>query len=158
MGAAVVALSSDLGPGVPAATAAAAQMDADAPAVGDRGRDRFARNRWRAEPAADARRSPALLLRHRDGLPWRTGAHPPGREISHRLLRCAVVRRHARRFVRGPDRAIYVFLDSGISDPGRAGGVVPTAWGGAFIALDHMVLADSGSACAGVDREFLCRG
>ena len=64
------------------------------------GVDRAAGGRRRAESAADARRAPALLLRHRDGLPWRTGAHPPGREISHRLLCRAVVRRHGRRPVR----------------------------------------------------------
>ncbi len=77
-----------------------------AAAAGDRGRHRAAGDRRRAESAADARRPSALFLRHRDGLPWRTGAHPPGREISHRLLCRAVVRRHGRRLVRRPDRAV----------------------------------------------------
>src|SRR6202035_2333021 len=100
VGAAAVALSLDLGAGVPVAPAAAAQMDADGAAAGDHGCDRAARGRRRAEPAADARRPSALLLRHRDGLPWRAGANPPVGEISHRLLCRTVVRRHARRSVR----------------------------------------------------------
>ena len=98
-----------------------------AAAAGDRRRDRAAGGRRRAEPAADARRASALLLRHRDGLPWRTGAHPPGGEISHRLLCRAVVRRHGRRPVRRPDRAVHLLLDRGISDPAGAGGAVPAA-------------------------------
>src|SRR6185437_4672386 len=81
VGAAAVALPPDLGTGVPVAPAAAAQMDAEAAAAGDRGRDRAVRGRRRAESAAHARRPPALLLFHRDGLPWRVGANPPGREI-----------------------------------------------------------------------------
>ena len=91
-----------------------------AAAAGDRRRDRPARGRRRTEPAADARRPSALFLRHRDGLPWRTGAHPPGGEISHRLLCRAVVRRHGRRPVRRPDRALHVLMDRGIPDPARA--------------------------------------
>src|ERR1700730_763792 len=127
VGAAAVALSPDLGAGVPVAPAAAASMDADAAAAGDHGRDRAARGRWRAESAADARRAPALFLYHSDGLPWRVGAHSPGREISHRLLCRVVVRRHGRRIVCRPDRAVYVFMDRGISDPAGAGGIVPPA-------------------------------
>ena len=112
VGAAAVAVSPDLGAGVPVAPAAAAQMDAAAAAAGDHGRDRAARGRRRTEPAADAGRPSALFLRHRDGLPWRTGAHPPGGEISHRLLCRAVVRRHGRRPVRRPDRAVSRFHGS----------------------------------------------
>ena len=93
------------------------------------GVDRAAGGRRRAEPAADARRPSALLLRDRDGLPWRTGAHPSGREVSHRLLCRAVVRRHGRRTVRRPDRAVHLLLDRGISDPAGAGGAVPSAGG-----------------------------
>ena len=125
LGAAAVALSAHLGAGVPVAPAVAAQMDADDPAARDRGRDRAARGRRRAEPAADARRPSTLLLRHRDGLPWRAGAHAAGREISHRLLCRAVVRRHGRRPVRRPDCALHVLLDRRISDPGRARCAVP---------------------------------
>ena len=134
VGAAAVALSLDLGAGVPVASAVAAQMDAGAAAGGDRGRHRAIGGRRRTEPAADARRPSALLLRHRDGLPWRTGAHPPGREISHRLLCRAVVRRHGRRAVRRPDRAVCVFVGRRISDPGGAGRVVPAARRRAFSA------------------------
>ena len=57
VGAAAVAVSADLGAGVPVAPAAAAQMDADGAAAGDRRRDRAARGRRRTEPAADARRA-----------------------------------------------------------------------------------------------------
>ena len=127
VGAAAVALSADLGAGVPVAAAAAAQMDAAAAAAGDRGRHRPARGRRRAEFAADARRAPTVLLRHRDGLPWRTGAHAAAGEISHRLLCRAVVRRHGRRPVRRPDRAVHLLLDRGIPDPAGAGGAVPSA-------------------------------
>src|SRR5260370_30228683 len=70
VGAAAVALSADLGAGVPVAPAAAAQMDADAATAGDRGCDRSARGRHRTEPAADPRLPPAFFLRHRNGLPW----------------------------------------------------------------------------------------
>ena len=100
VGAAAVAVSVDLGAGVPVAAAVAAQMDAAGAAAGDRRRGHPAGGRRRAESAADARRASALLLRHRDGLPWRTGADPAGGEISHRLLCRAVVRRHGRRLVR----------------------------------------------------------
>ena len=83
-----------------------------------------------------------VFLHHRDGLPWRAGAHPPGREISHRLLCRAVVRRHGRRPVRRPDRAVHVFVDRGISDPAGAGGVVPAARPRrAVAALEPLVLA-----------------
>ena len=115
-----------------------------AAAAGDHGRGRAARGRRRTESAADARRPPALLLRHRDGLPRRAGAYPPGREISHRLLCRAVVRRHGRRIVRRPDRAVYVFMDRGIPDPAGAGRVVPSARRqGAVSALEQLVLAVS---------------
>ncbi len=93
------------------------------------GVDRAARGRRRAEPAADARRASTVFLRHRDGLPWRTGAHPAGREISHRLLCRAVVRRHGRRPVRRPDRAVHLLMDRRIPDPAGAGGAVPAAGG-----------------------------
>ena len=125
VGAAAVALSVDLGAGVPVASAAAAQMDAAGAAAGDRRRRGAAGGRRRAESAADARRASALLLRDRDGLPRRTGAHPPGGEISHRFLCRAVVRRHGRRPVRRPDRAVHLLMDRGISDPAGAGGAVP---------------------------------
>ena len=127
VGAAAVALSVDLGAGVPVAAIAAAQMDAAGAAFGDRRRRGAAGGRRRAESAADARRASALLLRDRDGLPRRTGAHPPGGEISHRLLCRAVVRRHGRRPVRRPDRAVHLLMDRGISDPAGAGGAVPSA-------------------------------
>ena len=155
VGAAAVALSPDLGAGVPVAAAAAAQMDAAGAAAGDRRRRRAARGRRRAESAADARRPSALLLRHRDGLPWRTGAHPPGSEISHRLLCRAVVRRHGRRPVRRPDRAVHLFLDRGISDPAGAGGAVPSARQRAAAALEPLVLAVPRRARGGADRADL---
>ena len=156
VGAAAVAVSPDLGAGVPVAPAAAAQMDADGAAAGDRRRDRAARGRRRTEPAADARRPSALFLRHRDGLPWRTGAHPPGGEISHRLLCRAVVRRHGRRPVRGADRAVHVFMDRRIPDPAGAGGVVPSARRRrAVAALGRLVLAVSRRAGGGADRAVL---
>src|SRR5439155_283888 len=82
VGAAAIALSPDLGAGVPVAPVAVAQMDVDAAAAGDRGRGRAARGRRRTEPAADARRPPAFFLRHCDGLPRRVGAHPPVRLFS----------------------------------------------------------------------------
>ena len=108
------------------------------------GVDRAACGRRRAKSAADARRPSALLFRDRDGLSRRIGAHPPGREISHRLLCRAVVRRHGRRAVRRPDRAECVLLDRGISDPDGAGGVVPSAGGRALAALEPLVLAAAG--------------
>ena len=155
VGAAAVALSLDLGAGVPVAAAAAAQMDAAGAAAGDRRRRRAAGVRRRAEFAADARRASALLLRHRDGLPWRTGAHPPGGEISHRLLCRAVVRRHGRRLVRRPDRAVHLLLDRGISDPAGAGGAVPAARRRAAAALEPLVLAVPRRAGGGADRADL---
>ena len=51
----------------------------------------------------------------------------PRRKIPHRLLCRAVVRRHGRRIVRRPDRAVHLLLDRGISDPAGAGGAVPAA-------------------------------
>src|SRR5882724_13282253 len=111
VGAAAIALSADLGAGVPVSPAAAAQMDADAAAAGDRRGGRAARGWRRTEPAADAWRPPALLLCHCDGVPWRTRAYPSSGEISHRLLRGAFVLRQARRIVRRVGRAVYVFLD-----------------------------------------------
>ena len=159
VGAAAIALSPDLGAGVPVAPVAVAQMDVDAAAAGDRGRGRAARGRRRTEPVIDARRAPAFFLRHCDGLPWRVGAHPPGREISHRLLCRAVVRRHDRRIVRRVNRALYVFMDRGIPDPAGAGGVVPPARRQrAFPALEQLVLAVSCRACGGADRPGLVRG
>ena len=129
-----------------------------AAAAGDHGRDRAARGRRRAEPAADARRPSALFLRHRDGLPWRTGAHPPGGEISHRLLCRAVVRRHGRRPVRRLDRAVRVFMGRGIPDPAGAGGAVPPARRrGAVFALERLVLAVPRRARGGPDRAVLVR-
>ena len=98
-----------------------------AAAAGDRRRDRAARGRRRTEFAADARRPSAVFLRHRDGLPRRTGAHPSGREISHRLLCRAVVRRHGRRPVRRPDRAVHLLMDRRIPDPAGLRGAVPAA-------------------------------
>src|SRR5689334_12673612 len=126
VGAAAVALSPDLGAGVPVAAAAAAQMDAAGAAAGDRRRRRAAGGRRRAESIADARRASALLLCHRNGLPWRTGAYPAGGEISYRFLRCAVVRRHGRRSVRRTDRTLHLLLDRGISDSAGGGGAVPS--------------------------------
>src|SRR5229473_3962846 len=127
VGAAAVALSLDLGAGVPVAPAAAAQMDVDGTAAGDHGRDRAARGRRRTESAVDARWTPGLFLCDRDGVPWRTGTYPPGREISHRFLCRAVVRRHGRRIVRRVDRAVYIFVDRGIPDPAGIGSAVPPA-------------------------------
>ena len=67
----------------------------------------------------------AVLLRDRHGLPRRARAHASRRAASHRLLCRAVVRRHGRRPVLGPDRAVRVLLDRRVSDPGRAGGALP---------------------------------
>src|SRR5205085_5537645 len=153
--AAAVALSPDLGLGIPVASAAAAPLDAEAAAAGDRRRGRAAGHRRRTEPAADARGPPTVFLRHCDGLSRRVGAHPPGGEISHRLLCRAVVRRHGRRTVRGPDRPVYVLLGCGIPDPAGTRGLVPPARRGAFRPLERLVLADSGSACARADRALL---
>src|SRR5262249_44197796 len=100
LGAAAVALSAHLGLGVPVAAADPALAGVDGPAAGDRRRGGVARGRRRAESAADARRTSALFLRDRDGLPRRAGAHAATREISHRLLCRAVVRRHGRRTLR----------------------------------------------------------
>ena len=159
VGAAAIALSPDLGPGVPVAPAAAAPMDAEAAAAGDHRRDRAARGRRRTESAADARRPPALLLRHCDGLPRRTGAYPPGCEISHRLLCRAVVRRHDRRIVRRLDRALCVLMDRGIPDPAGTGGVVPPARRQrAVTALEQLVLAVSRRARDRLDRAVLVGG
>ena len=85
----------------------------------------------------------ALFLCHCDGLPWRTGAHPPGREISHRLLCRAVIRRHGRRLVRRTDRAVHVFVGRGIPDPAGSGGAVPAVRRRAIVALEPLVLAVS---------------
>ena len=155
VGAAAVALSPDLGAGVPVAPAVAAQVHADAAAVGDHGGDPAVGDRRRAEPVADARRPPALLLHHCDGLSWRVGAHPPRREISHRFLCRAVVRRHGRRTVRRADRAVHVLLGRGISDPGGAGGAVPAAGRRAVAAMDPLVLAAASHRCGGADRAVL---
>ena len=111
-------------------------IDAAVAADRHRGRGRPARGRRRAEPAADARRASIVLLRHRDGLPWRTGAHAPRRKISHRLLCRAVVRRHGRRPVRRPDRAVRLLLDRRISDPAGVRRAVPPARQRAPAALD----------------------
>ena len=127
VGAAAVAVSAHLGAGVPVAAAAAAQMDAAGAAARDRRRRHPARVRRRAESAADAGRTSIVLLRDRDGLPRRTGAHAAACKISHRLLCRAVVRRHGRRPVRGPDRAVRLLLDRGISDPAGARRAVPPA-------------------------------
>ena len=156
VGAAAVAVSADLGAGVPVAAAAAAQMDAAGAAAGDRRRRRAAGGRRRTEFAADARRTSALFLRHRDGLPWRTGAHPPGGEISHRLLCRAVVRRHGRRPVRRTDRAVRLLVDRGISDPAGAGGAVPSASGNERLPRwSALVLAVPRGAGGGADRADL---
>src|SRR5258707_213875 len=159
VGAAAIALSPDLGLGVPVAPAAAAPIDVEGAAAGDHGRGRPARGRRRTESAADARRPPALLLRHCDGLPWRAGAHPPGCEISHRLLCRVVIRRNDRRIVRRADRALYVFMDRGIPDPAGTGGVVPPARRQrAFAALEQLVLAVFGRARDRLDRAVLVGG
>src|SRR5258708_17716705 len=159
VGAAAVALSLDLGAGVPVAPAAAAQMDVEAAATGYRGYGRAARGRRRTEPAADARRPPALFLCHRNGMPRRVGAYPPRREISHRLLCRAVVRRHGRRIVRRPRRALHVFMDRGIPDPAGIGGVLPPPRRQrALSPLEQLVLAASRRAWAGIDRASLRGG
>ncbi len=85
--------------------------------------------RWRAEPAADPGRAPAVLLHYRHGLPWRAGPDPPAVALSHRLLCGAVIRRHGRWAVRGPGGAVHVLLGRGVSDPAGAGGAVPAAGG-----------------------------
>src|SRR5260370_24719426 len=144
VGAAAVALSLDLGAGVPVAPAAAAQMDVEAAATGYRGYGRAARGRRRTEPAADARRPPALFLCHRNGMPRRVGAYPPRREISHRLLCRAVVRRHGRRIFRRPRRALHAFMDRGIPHPACiACDVPPARRHPPFSALEQLVLAVS---------------
>ncbi len=159
VGAAAIALSPDLGAGVPVAPAAAAPIGVEAAAAGDNRRGRAARGRRRTESAIDARRPPALFLRHCDGLPWRVGAHPPGREISHRLLCRAVIRRHDRRIVRRLNRALYVFMDRGIPDPAGTGGVVPPARRQrAFSPLEQLVLAVSRRARDSIDRAVLVGG
>ena len=156
VGAAAVALSPDLGAGVPVAAAAAAPMDAAGAAAGDCRRHRAAGDRRRAESAADAGRPPAVLLHHRDGMPWRTGADPAGGEISHRLLCRAVVRRHARRLVRRADRAVHLLVDRGISDPAGAGSIVPAARRRrAVFALEPVVLAVHRRGGRGPDRAVL---
>ena len=155
VGTSAVALSPDLGAGVPVTPAVAAQVHADAATVGDHGGDPAVGDRRRAEPVADARRPPALLLHHCDGLSWRVGAHPPRREISHRFLCRAVVRRHGRRTVRGTDRAVHVLLGRGISDPGGAGGAVPAASRRTVAAMDPLVLAAASHRCGGADRAVL---
>src|SRR5205807_9511342 len=158
VGAAAVALSLDMGAGVPVAPAAAAQMDAAGAAFGDRRRGGVAGGRRRAESAADARRASALLLRDRDGLPWRTGADPPGGEISHRFLCRAIVRRHGRRLVRRPDRAVHLLMGCGISDPAGACGVVPAARQRTLAALERVVLAVPRGAGGGIDSAGLVDG
>src|SRR6185312_12752952 len=157
LGAAAVALSPDLGAGVPVAAALAAQMDADGTALGDRGRRHPARVRWRAEPAADARRASALLLCHRHGLPWRTGADAAACDISDRLLCRAVLRRYAGRPVRRTDRALQLQLDRGISDLAGAGGTVPAARRRTPAGLDPLVLAVCCRGRGRPDRAVLFR-
>src|SRR5437016_8365651 len=131
-------------------------MDIAGPAAGDRRRGHTACGRRRTESAADTRRTSALFLRHRDGLSWRAGAHAAGREISHRLLRGAVVRRHGRRAVRRPDRAVCVLVGRRIPDPVGAGGVVPAgAWRRTAAALEPVVLAFPGGTRGDPDRVFL---
>ena len=157
VGAAAVAVFADLGAGVPVAPAAAAQMDAAAAAAGDSGRGRAAGGRRRTQPADHARRPPAVLLCHRDGLSRRTGPDPAGDDLSHRLLRGAVVRRHGRRTVRGADRALHVLVDRGISDPCGPGGAVPSADGGAVAALEPLVLAAARRRRGAADRAVVQR-
>ena len=85
-----------------------------------------------------------MLLRHRDGLPRRIGADPAGREISHRILCRAVVRRHGRRPVRRARCALHLLLDRRISDPGCACRAVPAARERAAGGHRQMVLAGAG--------------
>ena len=108
---------------------------------------------WRAQPAGDARRAFAVLLRHRDGLPWRTGAAAPGAAIPHRLLCRAVARRHDRRAVRRPCRAVHLLVDRRVPDPGGARGAVPAA--GRSVAADEaggVARLGSGGAGRNCDR------
>src|SRR5271154_6473844 len=131
-------------------------MDADAAAAGDHGRDHPARGRRRAESADDAGWSFAVLLHYRDGVPWRVGAHPSGGQISDRLLCRAVVRRHDRRIVRRAGRAVYLFVDRGISDPAGPGGAVPAGRRiRALVALEPLVLAVARGRRAGADRALI---
>ena len=52
----------------------------------------------------------------------------------------------------GLDRALHVLLDRGISDPGCACGVVPSAGGRALAALEPLVLAAARRRRGGADR------
>src|SRR6185437_14856468 len=103
---AAVAVSADMGAGVPVTSIAAPSLDAGIAATRDCRRHYPAGGGRRAEPAADARRSSALLLRDCHGLSWRTRAHPSGVALSHGILCRTVVWRHGRRPVCGADRAI----------------------------------------------------
>ncbi len=158
VGAAAVALSVDLGAGVPVAPAAAAQMDTLAAAAGNRGRGGSA-------GAVGSERNLLLTLGGHllcffviaMACHGELAAHPAGDELAHRLLRGAVVRRHARRVVRGADRALHILVDCGISDPGGAGGIVPTSGGEALAELEPLVLAAARHISGAVDCTVLVR-
>jgi hypothetical protein len=70
LGAAAVAVSADLGAGVPVAAAAAALMGPDVAASRDCRRGCPARSWRRTESAADPRWSSVVLLHYRHGVPW----------------------------------------------------------------------------------------
>src|SRR5262249_43949218 len=107
VGASAVALSPDMGAGVPVASAVATQMDADVAAGGRCRSDGAARRWWRAEPAVDPWRSSVVLLHHRDGLSRRTRTYTPGGELPHRILCRALVWRHGWWVVCRLDRALH---------------------------------------------------
>ncbi len=83
-----------------------------------------------------------VVLHHRHGRAWRAGAHASGRGSSDGLLCRAVARRHDRRIVRRPHRALHLQLGGGVSDAAGAGGDVPAA-------ADHRPVAHRPGVLAG---------
>ena len=155
LGASAFGISPDLGIGVSGPPPIAPSMDVAAATACHCRRHHAACRRQRAKPVRFAGGPSVLLLRHRDGLSWRTGANPTAGAAPHGLLCRAVVRRHGGWVVCRSDRSVFVFVDSGISDPRRIGGIVQTRRPSAGAALGPLVLGCIGSGCHDVDRALI---
>ena len=125
LGHSAVALSVDLGAGLPTASAVAASLGADGAALRDCRHCR-ADGLWQHRlSAARAGRAPHRLLRDRSGEPRRTGAGAAAGGAPDDILPGAVGGRHDRRAIRRLDRAVCLLVGRRVPDLVGARRAVP---------------------------------
>jgi hypothetical protein len=108
LGSPSLALSSNVGAGLPDTSAIVASVDTITPTACYRRGYCTSAGRRRSEPVHFFGRASHLLFPHRDGVPRRTRAAAADCKGSYRLLPRFIARWHAGRPVRRPDRSLFI--------------------------------------------------